>query len=103
MIFFSILINSVTSQNPIIVIPFKINRIPNTKSSEFDTSSFIQEYYIRDFYTSLATGIPSKKILAVIDTQSHIFHFGKNYLSKKSIIITCIINSLKFIIFQTFP
>jgi hypothetical protein len=85
MIFFSILINSITSQNPIIVIPFKINRIPNTKSSEFDTSSFIQEYYIRDFYTSLATGIPSKKILAVIDTQSHIFHFGKNYLSKNSL------------------
>jgi len=84
-IFFSILINSITSQNPIIVIPFKINRIPNTKSSEFDTSSFIQEYYIRDFYTSLATGIPSKKILAVIDTQSHIFHFGKNYLSKNSL------------------
>ena len=85
LLFLSIFIQSIISQNPIIVIPFKINRIPNTKSSEFDTSSFIQEYYIRDFYTSLATGIPSKKILALIDTHSHMFHFGENYLAKNSL------------------
>ena len=84
-LFFSIFIKIITSQNPIIVIPFKVNRIPNTKPSEFDTTSFVQEYYYRDFYTSLSTGIPSKKILTLIDTRSHIFHFGKNYLKRNSL------------------
>ena len=85
LLFFWMFFGSVVCQNQIIVIPFKINRIPNTKSSDYDTSSFIQEYYIRDFYTSLATGVPSKKILTLIDTHSHMFHFGKNYLKKNSL------------------
>ena len=77
-----IFFQTILGQNPIIVIPFKINRIPNTKSSEFDITHFFQEYFFRDFYTSLPTGIPSKKILALLDTHSHIFHFGENYLKK---------------------
>ena len=85
LIIFSILIVSILAQNPIIVIPFKINRIPNTKSSEFDTHHFLQEYFIRDFYSSLPTGIPSKKILALLDTRSHIFHFGENFLKRNSL------------------
>ena len=80
-----IFIQIIIGQNPIIVIPFKINRIPNTKSSEFDTTHFFQEYFYRDFYTSLPTGIPSKNILALLDTHSHIFHFGENYLNKNSL------------------
>ena len=84
-LFFSIFIKIIITQNPIIVIPFKINRIPNTKSSEFDAKSFYQEYYYRDFYATLPTGIPSKKILALIDTRSHMFHFGQNYLNQHSL------------------
>jgi hypothetical protein len=81
----AIFIQIIIGQNHIIVIPFKINRIPNTKSSEFDTTHFFQEYFYRDFYTSLPTGIPSKNILALLDTHSHIFHFGENYLNKNSL------------------
>jgi hypothetical protein len=84
-LFISIFIQSILSQNPIIVIPFKVNRIPNTKSSEFDTAHFIQEYFIRDFYTSLPTGIPSKNILTLLDTRSHLFLFGENYLNRNSL------------------
>ena len=83
--FFSLIIKENLAQNPIIVIPFKINRIPNTKSSEFDTKSFVQDYYYRDFYASIPTGIPSKNILALLDTHSHIFLFGENYLNKNSL------------------
>ena len=85
LILLSILIQTIITQNPIIVIPFKINRIPNTKSSEFDTTHFIQEYFIRDFYSSIPTGIPSKSILALLDTHSHIFHFGENFLKRNSL------------------
>ena len=96
----TIFIQIIISQNPIIVIPFKINRIPNTKSSEFDTTHFFQEYFFRDFYTSLPTGIPSKNILALLDTHSHIFHFGKNYLKKNS--LNEILDSEKIISKQTY-
>ena len=96
----TIFIQTILGQNPIIVIPFKINRIPNTKSSEFDTTHFFQEYFFHDFYTSLPTGIPSKKILALLDTHSHIFHFGENYLKKNS--LNEILDSEKIISKQTY-
>ena len=95
-----IFFQTILGQNPIIVIPFKINRIPNTKSSEFDITHFFQEYFFRDFYTSLPTGIPSKKILALLDTHSHIFHFGENYLKKNS--LNEILDSEKIISKQTY-
>ena len=95
-----IFFETILGQNPIIVIPFKINRIPNTKSSEFDITHFFQEYFFRDFYTSLPTGIPSKKILALLDTHSHIFHFGENYLKKNS--LNEILDSEKIISKQTY-
>ena len=95
-----IFFQTILGHNPIIVIPFKINRIPNTKSSEFDITHFFQEYFFRDFYTSLPTGIPSKKILALLDTHSHIFHFGENYLKKNS--LNEILDSEKIISKQTY-
>ena len=95
-----IFFQTILGQNPIIVIPFKINRIPNTKSSEFDITHFFQEYFFRDFYTSLPTGIPSKKILALLDTHSHIFHFGENYLKKNS--LNEILDSEKIVSKQTY-
>ena len=95
-----IFFQTIIGQNPIIVIPFKINRIPNTKSSEFDITHFFQEYFFRDFYTSLPTGIPNKKILALLDTHSHIFHFGENYLKKNS--LNEILDSEKIISKQTY-
>ena len=84
-LFLSLLFQKVSNQNPIIVIPFKINRIPNIKSGEFNTTNFFQEYFYRDFYTSISTGIPNKNILALLDTHSHIFHFGENYLKRNSL------------------
>ena len=84
-LFLSILFSTILAENPIIVIPFKINRIPNTKASDFNSTSFIKEYYYRDFYTSLPTGVPSKKILTLLDTHSHMFLFGENYLKKTSL------------------
>ena len=85
LLLFIILIKIIITENPIIVIPFKINRIPNTKSSEFETKNFVQEYFYRDFYASISTGIPSKNILALLDTHSHIFLFGENYLKRNSL------------------
>ena len=85
LLFFILFTQEILARNPIIVIPFKINRIPNTKSSEFDTKNFIEDYFYRDFYASIPTGIPSKNILALLDTHSHLFLFGENYLKRSSL------------------
>ena len=84
-IFFSFLFNIISNHNPIIVIPFKINQIPNIKSGDYNITNFYKDYYFRDFYASISTGIPNKKILALLDTHGHIFHFGENYLKKNSL------------------
>ena len=84
-IFFSFLFHIISNHNPIIVIPFKINQIPNIKSGDYNITNFYKDYYFRDFYASISTGIPNKKILALLDTHGHIFHFGENYLKKNSL------------------
>jgi len=70
----------------LIVIPFKLNTIREIKlDTDYNITDFVIEYFYRDLYTNIITGIPSKSILAVLDTRSHILHFGANFLNKSSL------------------
>ena len=70
----------------IIVIPFKVNTIPNTRSiKDYNATNFINDYFIRDFYGNIKTGIPNKSILTLLDTRSHYFQFEENYLNRRSL------------------
>ena len=80
--FISIIVNI----NSYIVIPFKINAFSRYQSNKnYNSTYFIADYFYRDLYANIITGIPSKNILALIDTRSHILKFEKNYLDKKSL------------------
>ena len=80
--FISIIVNI----NSYIVIPFKINAFSRYQSNQnYNSSNFLADYFYRDLYANIKTGIPSKNILALIDTRSHILKFEKNYLDKKSL------------------
>ena len=70
----------------LIVIPFKLNTIREIKlNNDYNATDFVKEYFYRDLYTNIITGIPSKSILAILDTRSHILHFGANFLNKSSL------------------
>ena len=72
--------------SPLIVIPFKINTFTEIQlNRDYNSSDFLTDYFIRDFYANIMTGIPTKKILTLLDTRTHIFQFEKNFLEKKSL------------------
>ena len=84
-LFFSF-ISIIFTANPIVVIPFKVNSFSRYQSnSNYNSTNFISDYFYMDFYTNIITGIPSKSILALLDTNSHIFKFKKNYLDRKTL------------------
>jgi len=86
LIFSFIFLSKLITINSIIVIPFKVNNIKEINlNSDYNVSSFIPDYFYRDLYCNIITGIPSKTILALLDTRSHILHFGENYLKKQSL------------------
>ena len=87
---FFIFTSNIISINSLVVIPFKINIFQEKKgdsnnNNNYNSTTFVNEYFYRDMYTNLKTGIPSKDVLAILDTRSHIFQFEKNYLSKSSL------------------
>ena len=82
---FSIL-SIISNINSIIVIPFKISTISEIQiNPDYNSTNFLQDYFYRDLYANIITGIPSKNILALLDTKSHIFQFENNFLKRKSI------------------
>ena len=81
-----ILLSIISNTNSIIVIPFKVNTISEIQiDPDYNSSNFLQDYFYRDLYANIITGIPSKNILALLDTKSHIFQFENNFLQRKSI------------------
>ena len=82
LIIFSILLNV----NSLIVIPFKINQFTEEKlNKNYNSTNFVSDYFYRDFYTNINTGIPSLEILALLDTRTHYFEFEENYLERESL------------------
>ena len=71
--------------NSLIVIPFKINNIPKTKPKDYASTKFLYDYFNIDLYANINTGIPNKSILSILDTNYHLFQFGKNYLDRPSL------------------
>ena len=70
----------------LIVIPFKINTFTEIQlNKNYNSSDFLTDYFTRDFYANIITGIPSKKILTLIDTRTHILQFENNFLDRKTI------------------
>jgi len=85
-VFLLIILINIDFINSLIVIPFKLNTIREIKlNSDYNATDFVKEYFYRDLYTNIITGIPSKSILAILDTRSHILHFGENFLNKTSL------------------
>ena len=84
-LFFSF-ISIIFTANPYVVIPFKVNSISRYQSNtNYNSTNFISDYFYMDFYANIKTGIPSKNILALLDTNSHIFKFENNYLNRKTL------------------
>jgi hypothetical protein len=68
------------------VIPFKVNSFSRYRSnSNYNSTNFVADYFYRDFYANIKAGIPSKNILALLDTGSHIFKFEDNYLNRQTL------------------
>ena len=85
-VFLLIFLINIDFIDSLIVIPFKLNTIREIKlNSDYNATDFVKEYFYRDLYTNIITGIPSKSILAILDTRSHILHFGENFLNKQSL------------------
>ena len=83
---FLILISLSLTLNSLVIIPFKVNSIKEIQiEKDYNSTNFISEYFHRDFYANLITGIPSKSILTLLDTNSHIFEFVENFLDKQSL------------------
>lgn len=81
-----IILSIITNINSIIVIPFKVNTISEIQlNPDYNSSDFLQDYFYRDFYANIRTGIPSKNILTLLDTKGHIFQFENNFLKRKTI------------------
>ena len=81
-----IIFSIILTINSLIVIPFKVNYIKETRlNRDYNSSNFISDYFYRDFYANIITGIPSKEILALLDTRSHIFEFVDNFLDRESL------------------
>ena len=81
-----IILSFILNVGSIIVIPFKINTFTEIQiNKDYNSSDFIQDYFYRDFYANIIAGIPSNKILTLLDTRSHIFQFEKNFLDRKSL------------------
>ena len=81
-----VIISILSNINSIIVIPFKISTISEIQiNPDYNSSNFLQDYFFRDIYANIITGIPSKNILALLDMKSHIFQFENNFLKRKSI------------------
>lgn len=85
-VFLFIFLENIAFIDSLIVIPFKLNTIREIKlNTDYNVTDFVKEYFYRDLYTNIITGIPSKSILAILDTRSHILHFGANFLNKSSL------------------
>ena len=82
---FLILISFILTFNSLVIFPFKVNTITEIQIKDYNSTDFILDYFHMDFYANLITGIPSKSILTLLDTQSHIFEFVDNFLNKKSL------------------
>ena len=82
---FLILISLIFTYNSLVIFPFKVNTIKEIQFKDYNSTNFISDYFHIDFYANLITGIPSKSILTLLDTQSHIFEFVDNFLNKKSL------------------
>ena len=81
-----IILSNISNINSIIVIPFKVSTITEIqKNPNYNSSDLLQDYFFRDLYANIITGIPSKNILALLDTKTHIFQFENNFLQRKSI------------------
>ena len=86
--FFSFLIflTILSCFHSLIVIPFKVNNIPKTKSNkDYNSKNLINDYFYADLYANIETGIPNKSILALLDTRYHKMKFGQNYLNRPSL------------------
>ena len=82
LILFSIIFNI----NSLVVIPFKINTFKEIElNTDYNSSNFLSDYFYRDFFANIITGIPSKNILTLLDTRSHNFQFEENFQNKKYI------------------
>ena len=83
---FFIIISVIFSINTLIVIPFKVNPFNKEKlNKNYNSTDFVSEYFYKDFYANIMTGIPSLDILTLLDTRSHYFEFEENYLDRKSL------------------
>lgn len=83
---FLIFLSSINTIGSLIVIPFKTNTFTEKKiDKNYNSTTFYNEYYYRDLYANIETGVPSKNVLALLDTRSHIFQFENNYLNRSSL------------------
>ena len=82
---FIILISFIFTLNSLVIFPFKVNTIKEIQFKDYNSTDFLSDYFHMDFYANLITGIPSKSILTLLDTQSHLFEFVDNFLDKKSL------------------
>ena len=68
---------------PKIVIPFVISSL---KNEEYNASKFIEDYFVRDFYTTINIGTsPDQDILTVISSEYHLFSLSEELCKRKSI------------------
>ena len=69
----------------LIVIPFKISSPQNNSlnNKKYSINDFIDDYIIRDFYTTIDIGTPFQKLFAIITPDSHLFSLSSDeYIPK---------------------
>ena len=66
-----------------IVIPFVISSL---KDEEYTPSKFFEEYFLRDFYTTINMGTsPNQEILSLLSTKNHFFILSSDVCERKTI------------------
>ena len=81
--FFIILLISFHKISLNIIIPFVINSL---KDEEYTPTKFLEDFFLRDFYTTTKMGSsPNQEILTLISTEHHYFILSSNVCERKTI------------------